>query len=192
MAKRVFIVHRWEGSPRKDWYPWLKRELQKKGFTVMVPAMPHPERPTIGDWTKHLAKAVGKLDDDTYFIGHSVGCQTIIRHLATQKTACGGAVFVGGWFKLTPEATEDAASRRIAKPWLYSTIPFNAARKNLKSSIAFLSDDDPYVPFHENKEVFEKVLGAEVILRKGRGHFTGSEGATELPEALKAIVKMAK
>ncbi len=51
--KRVFIVHGWDGYPTEGWFPWLKAELEKRGFTVAVPAMPHPERPTVGLGRSH-------------------------------------------------------------------------------------------------------------------------------------------
>jgi hypothetical protein len=28
-AKRVFIIHGWEGYPEEGWFPWLKKELEK-------------------------------------------------------------------------------------------------------------------------------------------------------------------
>lgn len=34
MRKRIFIIHRWLGTPNSDWYPWAKEELEKKGFEV--------------------------------------------------------------------------------------------------------------------------------------------------------------
>ncbi len=49
MKKRVFIVHGWDGSPSNCWFPWLQRELQKRGCAVSVLSMPHPEIPTIVD-----------------------------------------------------------------------------------------------------------------------------------------------
>ena len=32
MKKRVFIVHGWDGYPEEVWFPWLKKELEAKGF----------------------------------------------------------------------------------------------------------------------------------------------------------------
>jgi esterase/lipase len=35
--KKVFIIHGWDGYPEEGWFPWLKKELEKKGFSVFVP-----------------------------------------------------------------------------------------------------------------------------------------------------------
>ena len=34
MNKRVFIAHGWDGYPEEGWFPWLKKELETKGFEV--------------------------------------------------------------------------------------------------------------------------------------------------------------
>ena len=50
MKKRVFIVHGWDFNPKMNWYPWLKKELERKGFDVMVPEMPNTSEPEINAW----------------------------------------------------------------------------------------------------------------------------------------------
>ncbi|MEK7531450.1 MAG: alpha/beta hydrolase, partial [Patescibacteria group bacterium] len=84
------------------WFPWLKTELEKNGFQVHVPAMPESAEPKIEAWVSHLSKIVGDVDKNTYFVGHSIGCQTILRYLETLPAdkKVGGATFVAGWFTL--------------------------------------------------------------------------------------------
>lgn len=72
MKKRLFIIHGWEGYPEEGWFPWLKQELEKEGFSVTVPAMPNPKKPNIESWISHLIKVVSKPDENTYFVGHSI------------------------------------------------------------------------------------------------------------------------
>ena len=50
--KRVFIIHGWEGFPEEGWFPWLKNELEAKGFEVHVPNMPDSEHPRIQKWAE--------------------------------------------------------------------------------------------------------------------------------------------
>ena len=98
--KRVILVHRWSGGANDDWRPWLGAELEKKGFQVLTPSMPDTEVPVIEKWVSHLATIVGTPDSETYFIGHSIGCQAILRYLESIDQPVGGAMFVAGWFKL--------------------------------------------------------------------------------------------
>lgn len=94
--KRVFIVHCWDGKPNTRWYPWLKKELEKKGFEAYVPAMPNTQHPRMNAWVNHLKKVVGTPDKNCYFVGHSVGCIAILRYLETTNTKVGGVVMVAG------------------------------------------------------------------------------------------------
>ena len=81
-----FIVHRWEETPQGDWYPWLAQQLTKLGHEVFIPAMPDTDHPKIGPWVEALKKSVDQharqLGTDVHFIGHSIGCQTILRFIA--------------------------------------------------------------------------------------------------------------
>lgn len=188
MAKRIFIIHRWAGSPNADWYPWLKSELESKKFEVHVLEMPHPENPTIDDWINHLAESVNTLDNKTFFIGHSIGCQTIMRYLEKQNHACGGAVFIAGRFTLQGLETEE--EQKIAQPWLETQIDFDKVKQNLPKSVAIFSDNDPFVSVSD-KEIFRAKLNSHIIIEHSKGHFTSDDGITELPATLKSMLNMA-
>ena len=184
--KRAIIVHGWDFNPNMNWYPWLKKELEKKGYDVIAPEMPNPEEPEINAWVSHLRKVVKKLDEKTLFIGHSIGCQTIIRYL--EKVDFDGKVnliFVAGWFKLNNLEGEEVEN--IAGPWIITPINFNKVKQKIKKLIVFLSSNEPYDFIDYNKRIFEEKLGAKVIILKNRGHFSEDTGIKSLPEILQFI-----
>ena len=190
--KRVFIVHGWDGYPEEGWFPWLKKELEAKGFKVFVPQLPDAGNPRIQKWVPALTKAVGNPDQQTYFVGHSIGCQTILRYLenlpADKKV--GGAVFVAGWFTLMNLKTDE--EKEIAQPWLETLIDFKRVKQHTKKFFALFSDDDEVVP-QENKKLFEERLGAKTAIEHKKGHFSGGrDGITELPIVLKSLLELTK
>lgn len=193
MTKRVFIVHGWGGSPDGDWYPWVKKELEEQGFNVEVPAMPDTEEPVIEKWVSFLNKKVGTPDVNTFFVGHSIGCQTIIRYLETlhPSVIVGGAVFVAGWTKLNMKKIREEEVEDIAKPWLETSIQWALVNEHLKNSVAIFSDNDYYVPLEE-KNVFEENLNSKTIVLKNKGHFTASDDVTELPVVLDELLELVK
>jgi len=97
---KIYIIHRWEGNPKADWYVWLKNQLQDMGFLANILEMPNSEKPNIKQWTAFVREKAGEPDNNTLFIGHSVGCQAILRYLQNSKNSALGIICVSGWFTL--------------------------------------------------------------------------------------------
>ncbi len=189
MTKRVFIIHGWDGSPENCWFPWLKNELEKRGFVVQIPLMPHPENPTIEDWVAHLSNVVGEPDENTYFVGHSIGCQTILRYIEKLSRPVGGVVCVAGFFRLLHLATDE--EKKIAKSWLETSLDYDKIKRRARKIVAIFSDDDPDVDLGD-KELFEKHLGAKTVVEYQKGHFSDDFGIKELPSVLNSVLELAK
>ncbi len=186
MTANVVLVHGWDASPTSDWYPWLKTELRRHGLSVQIPTMPHPHAPRIEEWVGHLQRVIHP-DADTILVGHSIGCQTILRYLERLPAAIAvkGAVFVAGWFSL--QNLESAEDERIAKPWVETPINYKKVKAHTREFVYIYSDNDPYVPA-SNAQLFASRLGATAVLLKGKGHFTAEEGITRLPQILRHIL----
>ena len=189
--KRVFIVHGWEGFPEEGWFPWLKKELEAKGFMVQVPAMPNTAEPKIETWVPFLQELIGTPDKDTFLVGHSIGCQTVIRYLSSlrEDVKLGGIVLVAGWLlRLTGDMSEDEIG--IARPWIETPIDFENVKNHTKGIVAVFSDNDEFVSLN-NVDVFKEKLGARTILEHDKGHFSQETGIKELPVVLEELLKMA-
>ncbi len=192
--KKNYIVHRWGGSPDEPMYKWLKAELKKNGYEVIVPEMPDSETPHIGAWVSKLEEIAGEPDEETIFVGHSIGCQAILRYLAglDGNKRVGGVVFIAPWTKLNMEMIEEEGreSVAIAEEWTETPLDFGGAKKHIKGKIAAIfSDNDPFVPISE-KEIFAEKLGTEIIVEHGKGHFTADDGVEKLESALNAILEI--
>lgn len=192
MNKRVFIIHGWDGYPEEGIFPWLKEELQNRGFSVFNPGMPEPLNPQIDVWVAFLKQQVGEIDDNTYFFGHSIGAQTILRYLESlpEHSRAGGAVFLAGWTHLTDEACESEEDKEIAKPWLDTPLDWEKIKSMTNRFIGIFSADDPLVPISDST-IFKDNLGAKIIIEHNKGHFSGSSGIKELPSALQSVLEIA-
>jgi predicted alpha/beta hydrolase family esterase len=192
MQKRVFIVHGWDGYPEEGWFPWLKKELEIRGFDVFIPQLPKPDEPRINSWVPKLKDVAGIPDEKTYFVGHSMGCQTIARYLETlpENTKVGGAVFIAGFFKRLTNLEDDDVVRSVSEEWLKTPINLKKVKTRLKKSVAIFSDDDPYVPL-DNKEEFADVLGSKIVVEHNKGHFCDSVDIAELPIVLESVLEIA-
>jgi hypothetical protein len=188
MTKRVIIIHGWGGSSKEPLLQWLKTELEDRGLEVILPGMPDTENPIIENWVKKLEEIIEDPDRDTILVGHSIGCQTILRYLEKLHPAkrIGGVVFIAPWFTLSNLNDEE---QKIAKPWLDIPIREKDVVKHARI-IAIFSDNDPLVP-RENTEFFERRFPkAKIITEHQKGHFTERDGVGSLPSALEAILTM--
>ncbi|MDD4983537.1 MAG: alpha/beta hydrolase [Candidatus ainarchaeum sp.] len=190
---KVIIVHGWAGSPKEAMHAWMKAELEKKGFEVIVPKMPNSESPKIEKWIPFLQKNVGKLDEDTYFIGHSIGCQAIMRFLQEldSKTKIGGVVFIAPWMHLDENTIKEEGeeSVKIVKPWVETPIDFSKIKTHTNEFLCIFSNNDPYVPFNDS-EIFKEKLGAKIVVERNKGHFTEEDGIKENKTAVDGLLNM--
>ena len=192
MNKRVFIVHGWGGYPQYGWFGWLIKELEARGFVVWIPQLPDTNNPKIEPWVEALANVVGLPDENTYFIGYSMGCQTIVRYLERLSDVgiVGGAVFVAGFFKRLTGLENEPNGNEIAKHWLDTPLDLARARAHLSHSVAIFSDNDPYVPL-DNQDDFSIHLGSKIIIEHNKGHFSeGLDGTRELPIVLNTLMQL--
>jgi len=185
--KKVYIIHQWEAGADADWRPWLKGKLEKLGYHVFVPEMPDIETPIIEEWVSELSRIVGKPDKNTYFIGHSIGCQAILRFLEKIDSPVCGAVFVAGWFDL--ENLEDEETVAIARPWVETPIDLDKIKTILPKSTLIISDNDPFGAFETNKNKFRE-LGSKIVVLHDAGHMTKDDGYVEFPELLSEFKKI--
>lgn len=175
--------------PKGGWFPWLQSKLEAKGFSVVTPALPETNEPKIENWVPALRAAVGELDSETYFIGHSLGCQTIARYLADLEAGeAAGVLYVAGFFNsLTLDDDEDEL---VWEAWRTTPIDLARVKARAPRSVAMFSANDEYVPL-SNADRFKNELGSEIIVEQGRGHWSFSD-TTEVPDILEVFLQLAQ
>lgn len=185
MKQRIFLIHAWGGSPNNDWFPWAIKVFKNRGYEVIAPSMPDTDHPTINSWVDTLSRLVGTPRKTDILVGHSVGTQTILRYLQTINTQFNKVILVAPWLTLTN--LENRGAWQIADPWLTTPIDFNKVKSKAQTFITIFSDNDPWVPFEENKYLFIEHLNPRVITLHNLGHITADEGVTKLPPLFEVI-----
>ncbi len=185
--KKVIIIHCWEGYPNYCWYPWIKQELESRGYEVLVPEMPETNFPNFDKWLSKLKETIGEPNEDVYLIGHSLGCITILKYLESLKDneKIGGAILVAGF-------TDDLGYKEI-KSFFETLIDFQKIKLHCSKFVVIHSDDDPYVSLKYG-DIFKKELNAKLIVKNNMGHFSGKiekkESCTKLPDVLENLLEM--
>lgn len=187
--KRVFIIHGWEGNPNEGWFPWFKKELEQERFEVVIPAMPNSDTPVFDEWLLKLKGEIKNPDKNTYLVGHSLGCITILRFLETlnDDQKVGGAIFVAGF----GHDLEYKGYKGELSSFFETPIGWNKIKTKANKFVIIHSKDDEWVAIEHNK-IYEEKLGAESVVLNGFGHFTGDEGVTQVSIVLEKLLEIAK
>lgn len=159
---------------------------------VHIPLMPSPRSPSIQGWVSHIEQLVGTCDAQTYFVGHSLGAQAILRYLATlpEGVQAGGLVSVGGFKTLGSSTLRKIVAHIVMGSWLRTPFSWGEASQHCRSITALFSPDDIWVT-PDNIVSFKKDLNAVVRVLPGHGHFTSYEHLVALPEVATELLKMA-
>jgi uncharacterized protein len=203
MSRRLCIVPRWGGTQESEWYPWLRAQDEVLGrFDEIVgPEIAVPGTPTIDAWMASLTAACGTGRDPasaenlarTWFVGHSVGCQAVLRYLASVPAGVrtAGCVLVAGWW------TVDEPWESL-QPWLYPPGPtgvpagvpalgLDHVRAASRRFLVLISDNDPFTAdWQATKAAWQERLGATVRVIPGAKHFN----ATEAPVVVDALLEL--
>jgi len=168
--KNVLILHGTNNNSQGNWFPWLKKELEKRDWSVWVPDLPRADKPNIKRYNRLIfSNKNWPFNQDSVIIGHSSGAVAILGLLqalpkSTQVNTC---ILVGtfnddlGW---------EALDELFTEPFDWKKIKTKA-----KKFIFIHSDDDPFCPLAHAKFQAKKLNG-QLIIKKGQKHFSISPG----------------
>jgi len=174
MQKIALILHAWLNGPDKHWYPWLKTELETRGYTVYLPEIPtmNTQSPDLQTQMEFIEKTI-PLDNNFIVFGHSLGCLLALR--LSEKYSFQKMFLVAGW-------DFDDLTVEHQSYWP-NKLNHTAIKKNVKKIYVTSSENDPYMTAFSMEEM-NKRLGATYLFIKGAGHFTEKFAITKIPELL--------
>jgi len=176
--KKKIIITRGNGNsePNENWFPYVKRELEKIGLEVLNEKFPDPELAREKYWLPFI-KSLG-ADENTILIGHSSGAVATMRFAEKNKIL--GSVLVGACYTDLGDEGE-RKSGYYNRPWKWEDI-----KNNQQWIVQFSSVDDPYIPVEEPRHINQK-LQTEYYEYTDEGHFGADKNKTVFPEIVKVI-----
>jgi uncharacterized protein len=162
----AFLLHGTGGNPDECFFPWLRKELEKIGYAVYAPQLPLPQQQSLKSWMSAFAQYEECVDANSIFVGRSIAPAFILRLLERNKIAVKAAFLVAGFCSDIGLPAFTPLIRTFIVP------PFNwkKIRGSCSKFFVYNSDNDPYVPLENGKELAKK-LGVELRLVPGAEHF---------------------
>jgi len=175
-VRKALILEGWFNNPDDNWYPWLKKELEKKGYKVYIPELPTMDTklPDMQKQIKFVEKNF-RIDESTVIIGHSLGAILALRLAERYKYQ--KMFLVAGW------DFDDLTEPRHRLFWK-NKINHSKIKKNVKEIYCVSSDNDPYTTAVVTEQMSKRLKG-KFILIKDSGHFTKKDGVVKIPQLLK-------
>ncbi len=174
--KNALILHGTGDNSESNWFPWLKRVLEQKGWKVWLPDLPQSDKPNIQRYNEFIRdNEKWKFNKDSYLIGHSSGAVAILgllEHLP-KETVVDACILVSA-FK--DDLGWEALNELFLKP-----LNFEKIKKHAKRFIFIHSDNDPYVPV-EHAQYLSQQLGGKLLVLSGQKHFSISTSGPQYNE----------
>lgn len=177
--KNYLILHGSFGSCDRNWFPWLKNEIEKKGFCCVCPQMPIGiDKQCFESWSKVLETI--DINKDTIIFAHSIAPVFAVKYLIENKKNISKLVSVAGFNAKVGQPDYDKVNSTL----LIDKIP--NCENLIKERVCVFSDNDPYVKFAES-EKFASDLNARVIIIKDGKHLNEEFGYKKFEKLLELI-----
>jgi leucyl-tRNA synthetase len=175
------LLHGFNGSSKALFHPWLKSELEKKGYKVTLLDLPNPTAPSEKEQIKYVLDNA-KFDENTVIVGHSLGSALAMKVIEKLPGKIAGLVTVAGF--------TESKFKDHDRP--FENFDWNFDFEKIKSKLGFakvLSDrTDDIVPFEQGPVLSGSLGGNLVELEAVKPHFT----AVEEPKILENLLPSVK
>jgi leucyl-tRNA synthetase family protein len=90
------LLHGYTGSTNNNFFPWLKKELEKRGAKVYAPKLPSTNDPNVYDQVESVLSEI-PFDENTIIVGHSLGGVVALKILEKLKKPVKKTVLVNSF-----------------------------------------------------------------------------------------------
>lgn len=181
--RQIFVLHGYSASINDHWFLDLKHQIEDEHTAVTLIPFPDSEHPDVDAWQKVLDEQIPNVNENTYFVAHSLGVITLLHFLQRHGYQhIGGMILVSGFSG--PLSDISPLDTYIAK----SKVDTNYF-KDIKKKLVYLSDNDDLVPPKLTVQLAKDIDAPYITVPNG-GHFLGREGYTSFPQVVNSLKEM--
>lgn len=186
MSKFVYIIHGYDSAPNKNWFIWLSESLLKINVKSKILSLPNPASPEPKEWLMSVAAQVDFINEDTYFVAHSLGTLSVLHFLQNldsksvdSNAKIGGYILVSGF-------CEHVKGLEMLDSFVDVKLNFDKLRKIAQNRLVISARDDSIVPTDFSYTLAQR-LDSDFIQTRIGGHFMQTEGYTKMPLILEQL-----
>ncbi|KKS26508.1 MAG: Leucine-tRNA ligase [Parcubacteria group bacterium GW2011_GWA2_42_11] len=155
---KFLFLHCYGGSSKGDFWPWLKAELEKKGFEAAVPDLPGGETPKLDEQIKFVLDNY-EIDEQTIIATHSLGGVLAMKLLGEGKIKARKLIMMAP--PLNTDLKDNKPRPALDKycDWQFD---FKKIKKNVKEIVVLADLEDHIVPA-EHTNIISRELDAVLV-----------------------------
>jgi leucyl-tRNA synthetase/predicted alpha/beta hydrolase family esterase len=178
VAPSYVLLHGYSSGPAKHMFPWLKKELEKRGAKVYVPTLPKPNDPRVLDQIETVLRSI-PFSKDTVVVGHSLGSIVALKVLERLRHRVRKTVLVAGY------AENRFLNNEPFEPHAFDW-KFNAkkVRQNAGEVVILRDTTDRIVPADQADKLARLFGGSIVDFKATTPHAWGKQE----PEVLRSCI----
>lgn len=162
--KRAVILHGTGNNPSGNWFPWLKSQLENKGYSVWVPDLPGNETPNRQIYNDYLFSQNWDFSDNI-IIGHSSGAVSVLNIIEDERCPkIKTGVLVGAW-------SQSDKQSNFGNLFPQNGFNFPLIKQKAQKLLFIHGDNDPLCPLEQAKWLAEKTE-SEIVIVPGGQHFS--------------------
>lgn len=183
--KTAFIIHGFNGDTLYTFGPWLKNELEKHGYNVLMPQFPIRSDASYCGWSEILDKYVENFNDDTIIVCHSIGNPFIIKYLSDNNLKAKLYISVAGFCKLFSVPDREDLNHAFVDFQVHNS-NIEYFKTHIPYRYSLYSDNDHVIPFDILKD-FINQLNSNPVFISGVGHMGNRDNIHCLPQIVEIL-----
>ena len=191
-GRTAFFIHGFEDDENGRFSPWkddnIREKLEDLGYEIIAPNMPDSHHPNRAEWLSFLKQFEGKVNANTVFVGHSLGCASAVDFINKTGKKIKAVYLIAPASEIVDFAEFKKEWRNensdIASVEVFAKTETDWSGIKDKAEIVkvILSDDDKYISFEKTKKFFEDKK-IDCLTLHERKHFIGRQ----IPELYREV-----
>ena len=168
--RNALILHGAGNNSQGNWFPWLKSELEKKGYKAWAPDLPNSDTPNLNDWLNTVfSNKEWEFDSESVLVGHSSGATLILRILEKlpENVKIQKAILVAAPVELGTISEYFPYKEDLIK----GGFNWQKIKNSCKEFYFIHSENDKYQCGAPQGKILENNLGGNLIIKPNEGHF---------------------
>ncbi|BAC44408.1 serine hydrolase family protein [Malacoplasma penetrans] len=163
--KDFYIIHGYGADKDSNFFPWLNDQIiSKLNYKCKTLNLPNTNNPNLKEWINFLDNNIKELNENTYFVCHSLGCIATLKFIEKQNNIKVGGIFlVSGFYEslsLFPQLNG------------FTQKPIDESKiiNKIIKRVVISSDNDDLVPIQYSQNLANKI-NAKFYSFSNYGHF---------------------